>query len=81
VSLLAPWLHGMIEALPGLEERIDSGDYTKDVGSNLSMQAAAYANIVEASKSQGIGVDLLEPMQTLIERRIVDGYGADDVSA
>jgi 3-hydroxyisobutyrate dehydrogenase-like beta-hydroxyacid dehydrogenase len=80
VSLLAPWLHGMIEALPGLAEQIDAGNYTKDVESNLKMQAVAYANIVEASRAQGIDVALIEPMQKLIERRIADGHGTDDIS-
>lgn len=81
VSLLAPWLNGMIEALPKLAEHVDTGDYTKDVASNLGMQAVGYANIVEASKAQGISVDLLAPMQTLIDQRIADGHRADDISS
>lgn len=80
VSQLAPWLRGMIEALPGLAERIDTGEHAKDVASNLGMQAVAYANIVEASRAQGIGTELISPMQKLIDRRIADGHEADDVS-
>lgn len=81
MSLLAPWLNGMIASLLDLAKQVDTGDYTKDVASNLGMQAVAYANIVETSKAQEISVDLLEPMQTLIDRRIADGHGADDISS
>jgi 3-hydroxyisobutyrate dehydrogenase-like beta-hydroxyacid dehydrogenase len=81
LTLLTPWVNAMLEALPSLAEQIDSGDYTKDVTSNLGMQAVAFNNIVEAGAAQGIRNDLIAPMQALMDRRIADGHVTDDISS
>jgi 3-hydroxyisobutyrate dehydrogenase-like beta-hydroxyacid dehydrogenase len=79
-SLLVPWLNAMAGVIPHLAQQIDSGDYTTGVVSNLGMQAVAYANITQASKDQGIAVDLLAPLQALIDQRVADGHRDDDMS-
>ncbi len=81
MSLLIPWLNAMTGGLPGLAEQIDTRDYTKDVVSNLGMQAVAYVNLIEASKSQGVSTDLIAPMHDLMKRAVAAGYGAADLSS
>ncbi len=79
-SLLVPWLNAMAGMLPGLAQEIDAGDYPTDV-SGLDVNKDAVANILQASRDQGIGVDLLAPLQALIDQRVADGHGADSLSS
>lgn len=81
MSLLIPWTHAMAEGLPQMAEQIDTRDYTKDVVSNLAMQAAAYANLIEASKAQGVSTELIAPMHDLMNRGVAAGHGAADLSS
>lgn len=81
MSLLVPWLNAMVEGLPELAEQVDAHDYTRDVASNLDMQVAAYANIIQASKAQGIRADLIDSMYGLMKRGIAAGYGNADISS
>lgn len=74
-ALLVPWLNGAAAALPGFAAEIDSGDYATET-SNLDINAVGLANMLTATKAQGIGVDLLTPLQTLFERQIAEGHGA-----
>jgi 3-hydroxyisobutyrate dehydrogenase-like beta-hydroxyacid dehydrogenase len=78
-ELLIPWLQTMISVLPEMANQIDSGNYSAGE-SNISMQAAGYKNIFQASLDQGVDAGLLIPFQTLINRRVADGYGKDDVA-
>lgn len=71
----------MAEGLPQLAEQIDTGDYTKDVVSSLAMQTVAYANLIEASKAQGVSTELIAPMHDLMNRGVAEGYGAADLSS
>lgn len=79
-SLLIPWLQAMTATLPEAAAQIDAGDYAA-TGSRLDMQAVALANIVEASRSQGIRPDLMLPIQALVERRVAKGGGGEDIAA
>ncbi|MET4927370.1 NAD(P)-binding domain-containing protein [Streptomyces sp. PSRA5] len=78
-SLLVPWLNAAAAALPGFAAEIDSGDYTTET-SNLEINAVGLANMLTATKAQGIGVDLLTPLLTLFERQIAQGHGAASLS-
>lgn len=79
-SLLVPWLNAMAAVIPHLAQQIDSGDYTTGVVSNLAMQAPALANIAQASKDHGVSTDLMLPIQAVIDQRVANGYGAEDIS-
>ncbi|MGW8669208.1 NAD(P)-dependent oxidoreductase [Streptomyces niveus] len=78
-ALLVPWLNGAAAALPGFAAEIDSGDYTTET-SNLDINTVGLANMLTATKAQGIGVDLLTPLQTLFERQIAQGHGSLSLS-
>ncbi|MEV4996916.1 NAD(P)-dependent oxidoreductase [Streptomyces niveus] len=78
-ALLVPWLNGAAAALPGFAAEIDSGDYTTET-SNLDINTVGLANMLTATKAQGIGVDLLTPLQALFERQIAQGHGSSSLS-
>jgi 3-hydroxyisobutyrate dehydrogenase-like beta-hydroxyacid dehydrogenase len=79
-AMLVPWINAMTGYLPAMAQQVDSGDYASDVSANLAMQAVGFDNLMEASRSQGIGADLLVPLQTLVQRRVADGHGAEDLA-
>ncbi|NYI04060.1 NAD(P)-dependent oxidoreductase [Allostreptomyces psammosilenae] len=76
VSMLVPWLKSMADLLPSYAEIIEKGDYTTDVQSLLFNKSAVDA-IARTSLEQGIGVDMVAPVQALIDRQIAEGHGAD----
>ncbi|MFF2187884.1 NAD(P)-dependent oxidoreductase [Streptomyces sp. NPDC058155] len=78
-GLLVPWLNAAAAALPGFAAEIDSGDYATET-SNLDINTVGLANMLTATKAQGIGVDLLAPLQTLFESQIAQGHGAQSLS-
>jgi 3-hydroxyisobutyrate dehydrogenase-like beta-hydroxyacid dehydrogenase len=79
LALLAPWIEAMAGLLPDLARQVDDRDYAADGGSNLAMQAVGVENILQAARDQGVGTELLEPMLSLMRRRVADGFGGDDV--
>ncbi|MFD9904489.1 NAD(P)-dependent oxidoreductase [Streptomyces sp. NPDC059063] len=74
-ELLVRWLKEALGALPGFAAEIDAGDYRTQT-SNLDINAVGLANILAATKAQGVGVDLLAPLQALFDRQIEQGHGA-----
>jgi 3-hydroxyisobutyrate dehydrogenase-like beta-hydroxyacid dehydrogenase len=78
--LLSRWVSGMGGWPAAAAEQIDAGDYGKDVVSNLGMQAAAYVNFFTAAEEQGISAELLAPLNSLMQRRVADGYGHEDLT-
>ncbi|HZG06326.1 MAG TPA: NAD(P)-binding domain-containing protein [Streptomyces sp.] len=79
--MLASWLKTMVDAeLPRLAERVDSGVYGGDVGSPLAMQAAAFDNFLRAGEEQGVRPDLIVPLKALMDRRVADGHGDEDLA-
>jgi 3-hydroxyisobutyrate dehydrogenase-like beta-hydroxyacid dehydrogenase len=79
-TMLVPWVNAMTGSLPAMAEQIDSGDYSSDVTANLAMQAVGFDNLMAAGRDQGVAVDLLVPLRTLIQRRVADGHGAEDLA-
>lgn len=65
--------------LPVIAGEVASGTYPTDV-STLDMNRRAIAHLIETSKAQGIGVDVLSGMRSLIERRVADGHGSESLS-
>ncbi|MBG0829386.1 NAD(P)-dependent oxidoreductase [Planomonospora sp. ID67723] len=78
--LLVSWLHAMTGSLPEMAKAVDSGDHPA-TGSNLGMQAAAYVNLLEASRDQGVGTELVEPMRALLDRGVAAGHGGDGLAS
>ncbi|MBN6037225.1 NAD(P)-dependent oxidoreductase [Amycolatopsis sp. 195334CR] len=77
-ALLVPWIQAMSGFVREAADRIDRDDFTKDVVSNLAMQAQAFPNLIEASKEQGVRPDLLEPVMRLFQERVAQGHGDED---
>jgi 3-hydroxyisobutyrate dehydrogenase-like beta-hydroxyacid dehydrogenase len=80
LKLLQPWMTAMIGELPGYAEKIDSGKHGVNVVSNLGMQAASLDNILIATREQGVGSKLLDPMIELFRQRAASGFGHEDIS-
>ncbi len=80
LKLLGPWMTAMMGELPGYAEKIDSGRHGVNVVSNLGMQAASLANILTATREQGVATDLLDPMLELFRKRARAGFGDEDIS-
>ncbi|TRC90401.1 NAD(P)-dependent oxidoreductase [Mesorhizobium sp. WSM4303] len=81
VPLLASWLQAMQGLLPKWAEQIESGDHTSDVVSNLGMQADAYVNLIDASRSANVSTELVLPMQSLMKRGVAAGQANADLSS
>ncbi|OXM46073.1 NAD(P)-dependent oxidoreductase [Amycolatopsis alba] len=78
--LLRGWMEAMLSSfLDRAAEQIDSGDYGTDVVSNIAMQAAAFPNLAKAAAEQGVSAELLAPLQSLMDRRVAAGHGAEDL--
>lgn len=75
-AMAAPWLTAMTGSLAHDAEFIDSGDYTTDVQS-LDFNKSALDLIVQASRDQGVAVDVMAPVQQLIDRQVAAGHGGE----
>ncbi|MEU9701209.1 NAD(P)-binding domain-containing protein [Streptomyces sp. NPDC047981] len=74
------WHTSLGAFLPVIAEEVGSGTYTTDV-STLDMNQRALAHLVETSEAQGLGVDVLGGMRSLIHRRVADGHGDESLSS
>ena len=84
-TAFAPMLRRWMDAVGGFQgertaEQIDARDYTTGVVSNLAMQAAAYHNFFDAAHEQGVSPELIAPLYPLMQRRLVEGGGAEDLA-
>ncbi|MFI7128387.1 NAD(P)-dependent oxidoreductase [Nonomuraea sp. NPDC050153] len=78
-ELLVPWLNAMAVQLPQWAKEIEAGDYRTEV-SNLEINRAGMENLVRAFEEQGVKLDLLLPMKTVIDRRVARGLGHEGLS-
>jgi 3-hydroxyisobutyrate dehydrogenase-like beta-hydroxyacid dehydrogenase len=78
---LREWLGSMSEFVTGSAEQIDMGDYVTGVVATLAMQASGYVHLVDVAKAQGVSTELLAPLAALMERRVADGHGQDDIAS
>ena len=78
---LREWLGSMSEFVTGSAEKIDTGDYATGVVATLAMQASGYVHLVDVAKAQGVSTELLTPLAALMERRVADGRGQDDIAS
>lgn len=78
--LLRRWLTTMTVYVDGAAAQIAKGDYTLGVVSNLAMQAEGYANILRVAEEENVTPVLLAPLGPLMQRRIANGYGHEDIT-
>ncbi|MBF8191782.1 NAD(P)-dependent oxidoreductase [Nonomuraea sp. K274] len=78
-ELLVPWLNAMAAQQPVWAEKIESGDHRTEV-SNLEVNRAGMENLARAFAEQGVGLDLLLPMKTIIDRRVARGLAHEGLS-
>ncbi len=76
--LLADWLVAMASVVHVQADQLKSGDYTRNVVSNLAMQVAASTTLVRTAEEQRVSDELLAPYLKLMERRLADGHGDED---
>jgi 3-hydroxyisobutyrate dehydrogenase-like beta-hydroxyacid dehydrogenase len=83
-TAFAPMLRRWTDAMGAFTQRsaaqIDARDHTTGVVSNLAMQAAAYHNFFDAAHEQGISPELIAPLYPLMQRRVVEGGGAEGLT-
>ncbi|OZM77785.1 6-phosphogluconate dehydrogenase [Pseudonocardia sp. MH-G8] len=83
-TAFAPLLRRWTDAMSGFQERMaaqmEARDYTTGVVSNLAMQAAAFHNFYDAAHEQGVSPELIAPLYPLMQRRLVEGGGAEDLT-
>ncbi|MGI3228685.1 NAD(P)-dependent oxidoreductase [Streptomyces sp. GTA36] len=72
-ALAAPWLTAMTGGFQGFAEVIDGGDYT--VAGQQSLVFSDLGDLVAASADQGIGTEVVDMVQRLIQRQIDAGHG------
>jgi len=69
------WLQAVLPSLSGYAEIVDGGDYT--LPGQQSLRFSDISEIVEASRGQGIGTEVVDVVQRLIHRQIDAGHGND----
>ncbi|MFJ9691225.1 NAD(P)-dependent oxidoreductase [Kitasatospora sp. NPDC101183] len=78
--LLTNWLAAMAGSIEGTARRLESGDYTTGVVSNLAMQVAGKATLLGTAEEQGVSTELLLPYFDLMERRLAGGAVEEDLT-
>ena len=78
--LLVDWLNAMAQGVHEQAARLESGDYTRDVVSNLAMMVEGDATLLRTAEEQGVTPELLTPYMALMERRVADGHGEEDAT-
>jgi len=78
--LLDQWLTSMGGFTAEAARQIDAGDYGGGVVASLGMQAAAYHHLLQAATDQGVRTDLIAPLLPLMQRRVADGHGAENLA-
>jgi 3-hydroxyisobutyrate dehydrogenase-like beta-hydroxyacid dehydrogenase len=78
--LLVSWLTAMAQLAHQTAEQLESGDYGKDVVSNLAMQAAGNVTLLRTAEEQGVSAELLTPYTELMDRWLAAGHGDEDTA-
>ncbi|MFJ8590450.1 NAD(P)-dependent oxidoreductase [Streptomyces sp. NPDC093598] len=76
--LLVDWLTAMAPAVHRSADQLQSGDYTRNVVSNLAMQVAGNATLLRTAEEQRVSPELLTPYMELMGRRLAQGHGDED---
>lgn len=78
--LLVSWLTAMASSAHLAADQLESGDFGKDVVSNLAMQVAGNVTLLRTAEEQGVSAELLTPYMDLLERRLALGSGEEDTT-
>ncbi|MEV7613743.1 NAD(P)-binding domain-containing protein [Streptomyces sp. NPDC089799] len=82
--LLTEWLGAMgARFAAGAAERLESGDLTTGVVSDLAMQAAGTGTFLRTAEEQGVSAELIRPYFELMRRRLAAGpaeHGGEDTA-
>lgn len=78
--LLSGWINAMSGGIQQIAERLESGDFTTDVVSNLAMQVAGIPTFLDTAEGQGVSTELLAPYFGLMERLLGIGAGDEDTT-
>ncbi|MDI2127853.1 NAD(P)-binding domain-containing protein [Yinghuangia seranimata] len=79
--LLADYVAAMGHVIPATAARLESGDYTTGVVSNLAMQAAGVPTFTGTAEQYGVSTELLAPFFALMQRHAAEGGGGADTAA
>jgi 3-hydroxyisobutyrate dehydrogenase-like beta-hydroxyacid dehydrogenase len=71
----AAWVTAMTAGLPYDAAFIDSGDYTTAGEQTVAFNKSGFDTIVQASREEGVAVDLVAPLQALLARQVAEGHG------
>jgi 3-hydroxyisobutyrate dehydrogenase-like beta-hydroxyacid dehydrogenase len=78
-ELLVPWISAMLSGAPELGKAIDTGQHLTDV-SSLAVSQAAFPNLLNTFRDQGVSTEFFEPLQAIMDRAIDEGHAADGAS-
>jgi 3-hydroxyisobutyrate dehydrogenase-like beta-hydroxyacid dehydrogenase len=78
--LLRRYIVAMLGFVDGAAQQIEQRDYTIGVVSNIGMQSAAFVNLLETARDQGISPELIAPLGSLMARRVAAGHGQEDLA-
>lgn len=78
--MLSAWIAAMAGSIPHFAHEISTGDYTRGVVSSIGMQAAAFGNLIATAEEQGVRPVLFTALRELMERRVADGHGAENLT-
>ncbi|MGW7298332.1 NAD(P)-dependent oxidoreductase [Streptomyces sp. NPDC054829] len=79
-GLLQSWLTAMAHSVHKTADQLETGDYGKDVVSNLAMQAAGNATLLRTAQEQGVSAELLKPYMNLMDELLAQGRGEEDTT-
>jgi 3-hydroxyisobutyrate dehydrogenase-like beta-hydroxyacid dehydrogenase len=72
----AAWVTAMTGGLAHNAAYIDSGDYTAADEQTIAFNKSGFDTLVQASREEGLAVDLVAPLQELLARQLAEGHGA-----
>ena len=72
----AAWATAMTGGFGHNAPAMDARDYTTTGEQTIAFNKAALDTIVQASRDEGLAVDLVAPLQELLARQLADGHGA-----
>jgi 3-hydroxyisobutyrate dehydrogenase-like beta-hydroxyacid dehydrogenase len=78
--LVKRYIEAMLVFVDGAAEQIDNQDYTINVVSNVGMQSAAFVNLLETARDQGVSPELIAPLGPLMARRVAAGHRHEDLA-
>ncbi|WP_169949700.1 NAD(P)-dependent oxidoreductase [Microbispora sp. H11081] len=76
-DLVVSWLTAMVPYTYEVADQLDSGDYTRNVTSNLAMMVRGNATLLRTAEERKVSPELLTPFTTLMERRLADGHAGE----